>query len=164
MTANRESRSTNREPRSRNVKREAQMTANREPRTKNANVPLGHGRPEQRESYRGREVHSRFPFAVRGSPSFVPRVFRLCFAVRGSQSFVPRVFRSCFAVRASRFAVRASRFAVRSVPRISTVADQGHFENWTNVEFCNLPNNEISNFVTSQGPWFQTSQQRLCSL
>ena len=32
------------------------------------------------------------------------------------------------------------------------MADQGHFENWTNVEFCNLPNNEISNFVTSQGP------------
>ena len=24
------------------------------------------------------------------------------------------------------------------------MADQGHFENWTNVEFCNLPNNEIS--------------------
>ena len=53
MTANHEPRSTNvkceaqmtanREPRSTNEKREAQMTANREPRTKNANVPLGHG-------------------------------------------------------------------------------------------------------------------------
>ena len=69
--------------------------------------------------YGGREVHSRFSFAVRGSPSFVPRVFRSCFAVRGScfavrgsPSFVPRVFRSCFAVRGSRFAVIcASRFS-----------------------------------------------------
>ena len=52
--------------------------------------------------YRGREVHSPFSFAVRGSPSFVPRVFRSCFAVRGS----------CFAVRGSRFVLRGSRFAV----------------------------------------------------
>ena len=76
--------------------------------------------------YRGREVHSRFSFAVRGSPSFLPRVFRSCFAVRGSPSFVPRVFRSCFAVRGSpSFVPRVFRscFAVRGsqsfVPRIS---------------------------------------------
>ena len=56
--------------------------------------------------YGGREVHSRFSFAVRGSPSFVPRVFRSCFAVR-------RHLCLAFFVRASRFAVRASRLAVR---------------------------------------------------
>ena len=66
--------------------------------------------------YRGREVHSRFSFAVRGSPSFVPRVLRSCFAVRGSPSFVPRVLRSCFAVRGSCFAIRGSQ---SFVPRIS---------------------------------------------
>ena len=42
--------------------------------------------------------------------------------------------------------------AHRAIQKNCTVADQGHFENWTNVEFCNLPNKEISNFVTSQGP------------
>ena len=97
-----------------------------------------------RPIYGGREVHSRFSFAVRGSPSFVPRVFRSCFAVRGScfavrgsPSFVPRVFRSCFAVRGSRFAVicasrfsfvlRGSRFAVICASRFSFVLRGSRF-------------------------------------
>ena len=71
--------------------------------------------------YGGREVHSRFSFAVRGSPSFVPRVFRSCFAVRGScfavrygASHFTFVLRgSRFLIRGSYFLVRASQFAVR---------------------------------------------------
>ena len=31
----------------------------------------------------------------------------------------------------------------RAIQKNCTVADQGHFENWTNVEFCNLPNNQF---------------------
>ena len=59
---------------------------------------------------------STFAFFVRGSPSFVARLFRSCFAVRrhlclafvvcasrfvvrGSPSYVPRVFRLCFTLQ-----------------------------------------------------------------
>ena len=44
--------------------------------------------------YGGPEVHSRFPFPVRRSPSFVPRFSRFPFPVRHLPSFVPRVSRS----------------------------------------------------------------------
>ena len=88
------------------------------------------------KNYRGREVHSRFSFAVRGSPSFVPRVFRSCFAVRGScfavrgsPSFVPRVFRSCFAVRGSQ------SFVPRTViDRAPTLFQNHHEPRTTNRE------------------------------
>ena len=65
-------------------------------------------------------VQSRFPFAVRRSTSFVPRVFRSPFVVRRSPFAVPRspfpVRRSPFAVPRSPFAVRRSSFVVRRSP------------------------------------------------
>ena len=75
--------------------------------------------------YGGREVHSCFAFAVRGSPSFVPPVSRSClavcasrFAVRGSyfvlRGFAGRGPLALFALRSSYSVVRGSHFAVRT--------------------------------------------------
>ena len=80
-----------------------------------------------RPSYGGREVHSRFSFAVRGSPSFVPRVFRSCFAVRGSRFAVICASRFSFVLRGSRFVLRGSRFAVICASRFSFVLRGSRF-------------------------------------
>ena len=60
---------------------------------------------EHNKHYGGPEVHSRFPFAVHRSPSFVPLVF--C-----SPSFEIYISRLSFVVRRFSFVVRQSSFVV----------------------------------------------------
>ena len=112
--------------------------------------------------YGGREVHSRFSFAVRGSPSFVPRVFRSCFAVRGS-CFAVRYGAShfTFVLRGSRFLIRGSYFLVRA----SQFVVRGSWWFWNRVGALSITDyfcvvNVQNRHMSAHPPWPITTKKR----